>query len=89
MKKTMLFIAVLLGGCASNSGVIPAGIDSYMVSRQDGGIAGALGSLKAENLKDASEFCNKKGQKFTVLNSEDVVRALGKIPQSTLYFKCV
>jgi hypothetical protein len=86
--KKILFLGFIVSGCASQTGVIPSGVDSYMVSRQDGGIAGALGSLKAANLKDASDFCGKKGQKFEVLNSEDVPRALGKIPQSTLYFKC-
>jgi hypothetical protein len=91
MKKfiPLVVTAITLTGCATQTGVVPNGSDSYMVSRQDGGITGALGTLKAENLKDAADFCAKKGQKFTVLNSEDVPRALGKIPQSTLYFKCV
>lgn len=88
MKNWVILSVVLLGGCATQTGVVPNGADSFMVSRQDGGITGALGTLKAENLKDAADFCAKRGQRFTVLNSEDVPRALGKIPQSTLYFKC-
>jgi hypothetical protein len=59
-----------------------------MVSRQDNGLTAAVGTLKAENMREASELCAKKGQKFIVQNSEDIPRALGKIPQSTLYFRC-
>lgn len=65
------------------------GQDTYMTSRQDNGFSAAVGSLKAENLKDAEAFCAGKGHGFTVLDSEDIPRALGKIPQSTLRFKCV
>lgn len=89
MKKIIIFVVIALAGCASQTGVVATGGDSYMVSRQDNGFSAAVGSLKAENLKEASGFCAQKGQKFTVLNSEDIPRALGKIPQSTLYFKCV
>jgi uncharacterized lipoprotein YajG len=78
----------MLAGCASQTGVVPTGADSYMVSRQDNNFTAAVGTLKAANMREASEFCGKKGQAFTVQNSEDIPRALGKIPQSTLYFKC-
>lgn len=89
MKKILYGVLLIIAGCASQTGVVSTGGDSFMVSRQDNGLTAAVGALKAENMKDASEFCMKKGQKFTVLNSEDIPRALGKIPQSTLYFKCV
>lgn len=88
MKRLMGIALLMLAGCASQTGIVPAGADSYMVSRQDGGITGALGTLKAENMREASEFCAKKGKTFAVQSSDDVPRALGKIPQSTLYFKC-
>ena len=89
MKKVLYCGLLIFAGCASQTGVVSTGGDSYMVSRQDNGLTAAVGSLKAENMKDASEFCMKKAQKFSVLNSEDIPRAFGKIPQSTLYFKCI
>lgn len=64
------------------------GQDTYMTSRQDNGFTAAVGALKAENLKDAESYCAAKGRGFSVLGSEDIPRALGKIPQSTLTFKC-
>lgn len=89
MKKVLYGALLILAGCASQTGVVSTGGDSYMVSRQDNGFAAAVGTLKAENMKEASAFCAKRAQKFSVLNSEDIPRALGKIPQSTLYFKCI
>jgi hypothetical protein len=88
MKRLMGVALLVLAGCASQTGVVPAGADSFMVSRQDNGLTAAVGALKAENMREAAGFCAKKGQKFIVQNSEDIPRALGKIPQSTLYFKC-
>lgn len=82
------FALLLTAGCASHTGVVATGGDSYMVSRQDNGLTAAVGSLKAENMKEAAEFCSKKGKAFAVQSSEDIPRAFGKIPQSTLYFKC-
>jgi hypothetical protein len=40
MKKfNLLFIAIgsILGGCATNSGVVPMGPETYLVSRQGSG----------------------------------------------------
>lgn len=89
MKRIIaVLFSIAVAGCASQTGVVPTGADSFMVSRQDNGLTAAVGTLKAENMKEASEYCSKKRQNFTVLNSEDIPRALGKIPQSTLYFKC-
>jgi len=87
----LIIVALLLSvaGCASQTGIVSAGDGSFMVSRQDNGFTAAVGSLKAENMREASDFCAKKGLRFTVLNSEDIPRALGKIPQSTLYFRCI
>ena len=89
MKKILFLTAFTLVGCASQTGVVPAGNDSFMVSRQDNGVTAAVGSLKAENMKEAAQYCASKGQKFEVKQSDDIERALGKIPQSTLYFRCV
>lgn len=91
MKRLVLIAiaATSIAGCASQTGVVATGDDSYMVSRQDNGLTAAVGSLKAANMTEAAEFCSKRGKGFTVINSEDIPRAFGKIPQSTLYFKCI
>lgn len=89
MKAFLAGIALIFTtGCASQTGVVATGSDSYMVSRQDNGLTAAVGSLKADNLKEAAEFCSKKGKSFIVQNSEDIPRAFGKVPQSTIYFRC-
>lgn len=89
MKKAVLLAMLFLAaGCATQTGVVPAGQDTYMTSRQDNGITASAGTLQAENLKEAKQFCASKGRDFSVVSSTDIPRALGQIPQSTLYFKC-
>jgi hypothetical protein len=81
-------VSYLFTGCASNTGVVSMGEGTYMASRQDNSFGASAGALKAENLKEAAQFCASKGQDFAVISSVDIPRALGKIPQSTLHFKC-
>lgn len=58
IKTTVLFLVVLpLIGCASNSGVIPIGKDTYMVSRQAATGFSGSGTLKAEAFKEAGSYC--------------------------------
>jgi hypothetical protein len=61
----------------------------YMASHQDNGFTASMGAVKAAALKDAAEFCAQRGEDFSVLKSMDIPRALGKIPQSSIEFRCV
>jgi hypothetical protein len=89
LKKIALIALAVLAGCASQTGVVPMGEGTYMASRQDNSFNASLGAIKAENLKEAANFCASKGQDFSVISSDDIPRALGKMPQSALRFKCV
>lgn len=79
---------LMMAGCASNTGVVSMGQGTYMTSRQDNSFSASAGTLKAENLREAAEFCRASSQDFSVISSVDIPRALGKIPQSTVQFKC-
>ena len=90
MKRIMIVgVLVTLVGCASTTGVVPMGRDTYMVAREDNGPAASIGAIKAAALKDASVFCGAKGQTFEVVNSNDVPRSFGQFPQTQLQFRCV
>ena len=89
MEKVLLCLTLAMAGCASSTGVVSMGQGTYMASHTDNGIAATVGAVKAAALKDAADFCAGKGLDFAVIKSTDIPRGFGKMPQSTVEFKCV
>jgi hypothetical protein len=89
MKKMRYLAAVMaLTGCASTTGVVPAGKDQYMIAREDNGPAASLGVIKAQVLQEANAFCGAHGKAMQIVTETDVPRSLGQFPQTTLRFTC-
>jgi hypothetical protein len=82
-------LALTLAGCASTTGVVPAGKDQFMISREDNGPAASLGKIKAKVFQEAGAFCSGQGKTMQVIKENDVPRSLGQFPQTTLHFTCV
>ena len=91
MKKLLMLSAVILAGCASNSGVVAMGSDTYFVSRQAATGIGGMGNLKAEAIGEASQFCGAKGKALQIESQKDAQPpfVLGNYPKTELQFKCV
>lgn len=91
MKKITLLIAFILSGCASHSGVVSMGSDTYFVSKQAATGIGGMGNLKAEVISEASQFCGAKGKALQVVSQKDAEPpfVLGNYPKSEVQFKCV
>lgn len=89
MKKTIALATVILAGCASTTGVISAGKDQYMISREDNGPAASLGAIKAQVFQEAGAFCAGQGKTMEVVRENDVPRSFGQFPQTSLQFKCI
>jgi len=49
--------ALAVVGCASTTGVIPVGQNTFMIAREDDGLAASLGAFKAAAFKEAIAFC--------------------------------
>ena len=83
-------IAFLLSGCASNSGVVRTGKNSFVITKQAATGFSGIGSLKAEVLKEAYEQCSKTGQSVKVIDSEESKPPyiLGNYPRIELTFSC-
>ena len=64
-----IFLGILLVGCASNSGIVPIGKDTYMVSRQAATGFSGSGDLKAKALREGSQFCEKQGKTLQVVST--------------------
>ena len=84
----LLLSAAILAGCASTTGVIPAGKDTFMISREDNGPASSLGSIKAAVYKEANAYCAGQGKAMEIVRETDVPRSFGQFPQTSLHFKC-
>jgi hypothetical protein len=78
-------------GCASNSGVVPIGPDTYMVSRQAATGFTGLGTLKADAFKEASAYCVKNDKHIRVTNTSDNPGPyiMGNFPRAEIQFMCL
>ena len=92
MKK--IIIAVLLFsvyGCASYTGVVPMGDDTYMIAKQQATGFPGLGNMKAEIITDGTNFCSGRGKDFKLISSKETQPpyVLGNYPRSEIEFKCI
>lgn len=83
--------AALLAGCASNSGVVPAGSGDYFVSRQAATGFTGMSTLKAEAYREAEQHCQAQGGKqFQLVSEKDAEPPfiLGNFPKTEIRFRC-
>lgn len=94
MKSSSVFamsLLVFLTGCAANSGVIPIGKDTYMVSRQAATGFSGSGTLKAEAFQEANQFCLTQAKELQVLSTHEALPPyiLGNFPKAEVQFMCL
>lgn len=91
MKPVYLALVVLLAGCASNSGIIPIGKDTYMVSRQAATGFSGSGTLKAEAFQEANGYCLAQGKNLQVVNTNEATPpfVFGNFPKAEVQFMCL
>jgi predicted small secreted protein len=88
--KNVILAALLLAGCATNSGVIADGKDSYIVIVSGGHRFASTGDLKIEAYKDANAYCRKLDKQLESI-AERTVQAgvLSNSSEVELKFKCI
>src|SRR5437868_10048273 len=84
-------ITSILVACASNSGVVPIGPDTFMLSRQAATGFSGLGNLKAEALREAQQYCTSRGKVMQIVNSTESQPpyVLGNFPKTEIQFMCL
>jgi hypothetical protein len=88
MKKVIL-ASVLLTGCATQSGVIPEGKDSYLLL-MSGGISSAPIDLKIKAHKEANAYCmgfNKRPETIAEKTSQSGMTS--DVADEELKFRCI
>ena len=83
-------VLLVLIGCASNSGVVPTGSDAYIVSRQAATGFSGLGTLKADAIKEASDYCISKNKTLEIISAEEAKPPFiwGNFPKAEVQFTC-
>ena len=78
-------------GCAANSGVVPLGPETFMVSRQAATGFSGSGTLKAEALTEAGQYCAARGRVMQVTTTQESQPpyVLGNFPKAEVHFVCL
>lgn len=84
-------LATLVTGCASNSGVVPIGPATFMVSRQAATGFSGSGTLKADAFQEANQYCLSQNKKLQVVNTAEAQPPyiFGNFPKAEVQFKCL
>ena len=91
MKYLVLTAFVLIAGCAqTNTGPMPAGKDTYVISRQAGAFPTGKEPLLAEALAEANAKCDSEKKKMNLLSTSENTGPyiLGNYPKATVIFRC-
>lgn len=93
MNKSLgiISLVVFISGCAANSGIIPMGNNTYMVSRQAATGFSGMGTLKAEAMKEAYSQCIQSQKAVKIIEEIDAKPPfiLGNYPKTEIKFKCI
>jgi hypothetical protein len=83
--------ALLVVGCASQSGVVPNGQGGYLIAKQAATGFPGLGNLKAEAMGEANQYCQSQGREFLLSNEMETQPpyVLGNYPRAEISFECV
>jgi len=90
-KHAAALLALALAGCAANSGVAPDGQGGYLIQKQAATGFPGPGSLKADVMREAGDYCAAQGREFmlTNINETEPPYVLGNYPRADINFRCV
>ena len=90
--KNLSFIlpVILISACATSSGVVPMGGDTYMISRSEKGFDTTGSRVKADALKEANEFCLSTGKVMEIVKTtQNDMKPFRSDAQAEIEFKCI
>jgi len=89
-KFYSLFFILILSGCASSSGIIPIGPDTYMISEQGWISTQSTGELKATAYKKAGKYCIKQNKSVMPVSTNTIQGVIGRsYPEVEVQFMCL
>ncbi len=88
----LAIFAFLLVGCATtSSGPIPAGENTWVLTRQEGAFPSGSEPLLAEALAESRAACSNMGKSFKLVDTYQNAGPyiLGNYPKATITFSCL
>lgn len=87
----MAALLLTISGCASHTGVVPIGRDTFMIAKQQATGFPGLGNMKAEIIAEASLHCSSLGKEFQIVSTYETQPPyiLGNYPRSEIQFMCL
>lgn len=92
MKKILcLVLPLLFAGCASHTGVVSIGKDTFMIAKQQATGFPGLGNLKAEIISEGSAYCKERNKEFQLVSTSESQPPyiMGNYPRSEITFMCI
>jgi hypothetical protein len=90
VRFIILGAAIVMAGCATNSGIIEPRGNQFMLARQAATGFNSTSQLQAEVMRDAAMHCKAMGKTFKVLSETRTTGApiLGNFPHAEVRFEC-
>ena len=89
MRSAIIFTLLFLGACTTNTGIIRADNDAYMVSERYPMIGiGPAVQAQADVYRDANEFCGKQSKSVQTVELQTTPSAPAQLSSATLKFRC-
>src|SRR4051812_9434007 len=83
--------ALAISACASHTGVVPMGQDTFMIAQQQATGFPGLANMKAEIITEGSRHCATQGKQFQLLSTQETAPpyVLGNYPRAEIHFMCL
>lgn len=84
-------VTLAMSACASHTGVVPMGRDTFMIAKQQATGFPGLGNIKAEIVAEASQYCAGLGKELQIVSTHETQPPyiLGNYPRSEIQFMCL
>jgi predicted small secreted protein len=89
MRAAMFAACVFVAGCATDTGFVRIGQDTYMKSTMGTFTDFSGGVVKARLYKQASEFCSEQGRDISPLGSTSQDSGMATYASAEIQFRCV
>ena len=86
-----IFMLLLLGCATTSSGPIPAGENTWVLTRQEGAFPSGSEPLLAEALAESRAFCSNLSKSFKLVDTYQNAGPyiMGNYPKATITFACL
>jgi len=68
-RLKLILCATILSACSTNSGVVPTGSGTYIISKAEWGVNPTGSSVKVDALKEANDYCTRMHKEIEIVRA--------------------